>query len=78
MFFFFCFTLVNEQPRIIRSCGYINSTDSERDTRCYKVSLTAATSTRYCGCTFDGCNGAATLIINYILPFFAIIGLLKF
>lgn len=49
------FFLVYGQTRVTRSCGYLPN--EKKRTRCLRVSLTEATSSLYCECDEDFCNG---------------------
>lgn len=49
------FFLVYGQTRVTRSCGYLPN--EKKRTKCLRVSLTESTSSIYCECEEDFCNG---------------------
>lgn len=49
------FFLVYGQTRVTRSCGYLPN--EKKRTKCLRVTLTESTSSIYCECEEDFCNG---------------------
>ena len=47
--------------RITRACGYVPNSIKERDANCFKASITAMSSSRYCSCAEAGCNTSYAL-----------------
>lgn len=68
----FFFNLVGGDVRVIRSCGYIKSSNEDPETHsCFKSAFTSYSSSLYCDCNEDECNSAFKLSHSFILTIVA-------
>lgn len=56
---------VNGVVRVTRQCGYIPEKDQSRSNKCLKEAFTSFTSSFYCECNTDLCNGATTTFLKW-------------
>lgn len=61
--FFFSYAVpVNGKLRVVRSCGWLNSTHEDDGRSCFQRSGSQDVYLTHCTCFTDGCNGSSSLI----------------
>jgi len=60
---------VNGKERVIRSCGWLNSSHEDSGNSCFQRTGSAEVFVTHCTCSTDGCNTATTLpvMINSVM-----------
>ena len=58
---------VNGKLRVIRSCGWLNSTHEDDGKSCFQRSGSQDVYITHCTCFGDGCNGSSSLFQNFDL-----------
>ena len=53
--------IVQGEIRVIRSCGWLDSSAEDGGASCFKGSGSQDVFKNFCTCSSDGCNGASTL-----------------
>ena len=61
------FCSVNGKVRVVRSCGWLNSTNEDEGASCFKRSGSQDVYITHCTCNTDGCNGATSVLPTAIL-----------